>query len=130
MESAVAKKMAQLTAATTEPHVAEIDHVCTQRLAALKLTPKKDFIGSLACITPKYCPALYRELADCYHANGGSTRACRTQAINVFACANDYTFRKNERFFLTVDGLKQAQLLHPSVPDFAQSRASASRKPL
>jgi hypothetical protein len=130
LETAVAKKMKHLHAITADPAMVEIGQACSQTLSAMKLTPKKDFLASMACVAPKYCPALYRELADCYHKQGSSTKNCRTQVLNVFACTNDFAFRKSERFFVQLDNLKQDEILHPSVAQTIKAQGSPQARPL
>lgn len=130
MENAVAVRMKQLNALASEPTSAAIDEECSKTMSALKLTPQKDFIGTIACIAPKYCPALYRELADCYHKNGRSTRQCRAEVINVFACSNDFVFRKSERFFAQVDQLDLNYIVHPSTTEQPSQRVRSSKESL
>jgi hypothetical protein len=130
MEKSVSIKMKQLNAATADPKMVAIAESCAGKVSALKLTPKKDFLGSIACVTPKYCPALYRELQQCYRANAGSTRNCRSEVINVFACANDFEFRKSEQFFVQLDGLKLDQMAHPSAQPTSSRRFSGKRPTL
>lgn len=130
MENVVASRMKQLNAEAADESMVEIAAVCAKKVKNLKLTPQKDFLGSIACVAPKYCPALYRELADCYHDNQRSTRPCRAEVINVFACVNDFSFRKSELFFVHVDGLKSSSIPHPSASQQAQARILAATRPL
>lgn len=130
MENAVAVRMKQLNALASDPVTAAIDEECSKAMSALKLTPQKDFIGTIACIAPKYCPALYRELADCYHANERSTRECRPEIINIFACSNDFVFRKSERFFAQIDHLDLPRIVHPATTDDLSQGIPSSRKSL
>lgn len=130
MENAVATRMKQLTIMSTDPVTSAIDDECSKTVSALKLTPQKDFIGTIACIAPKYCPALYRELSDCYHSSGRSTRPCRPEVINVFACTNDFVFRKSERFFAQVDQLDLPQMTHPATNGRPSARPGPNRASL
>ena len=126
----VASKMKQLNAEAADPSMVAIAEACAEKVKGLKLTPQKDFLGSIACVAPKYCPALYRELADCYRQHKNSTRQCRPEVINVFACVNDFSFRKSELFFVHVDGLKASEILHPGVPQQAAARFASSARPM
>lgn len=122
MESAVGTKMKQLQAEAADPQMVSIASTCTKVVSGLQLTPQKDFVATLACVTPKYCPALYRELDACYRANDKSTRSCRQEVINIFACANDFEFRRSERFFSYVDGLQLRDMPHPSAAPTSSGR--------
>ena len=127
MESAVGSKMKQLQAEAADPQMVSIASSCAKIVSGLQLTPQKDFVATLACVTPKYCPALYRELDACYSANDKSTRPCRLEVINIFACANDFEFRRSERFFSYVDGLQLRDIPHPSAAPTSSGRYGSPR---